>query len=257
MSSNTPIPRGGGGSSISDPLIAYIRIDGNNATGQIGNPAKPYLTGQAAYNAGAKYFDIGADCDAGTVTTTQNEEFYVIGRGDDSRIYFIAPQHNLTVWDTGGISCWLDLGTFNAGDASSPSGNLVVHGGYINTAVTSGVNANASPAVDGSSAGSLTIYGPALLATSVNAVGGNAFDDGGTPHNGGNGGAITVQGSVIGLPGFNTLSYAKGTGINGGTDGADGSLTLRGGPIVPTPTPDAATVAGAVINGVFYANAYP
>jgi hypothetical protein len=41
----------GGGSPISNPKVAYVRTDGNNATAEIGNPAKPYLTGTAAWAA--------------------------------------------------------------------------------------------------------------------------------------------------------------------------------------------------------------
>ena len=42
---------GGGGASISTPKVAYVETTGNNATGAIGNPALPYLTAQAAYDA--------------------------------------------------------------------------------------------------------------------------------------------------------------------------------------------------------------
>jgi hypothetical protein len=41
-----------GGSSISTPKVVYVESNGNDGTGEIGNPAKPYATGTAAYNAG-------------------------------------------------------------------------------------------------------------------------------------------------------------------------------------------------------------
>lgn len=50
---------GGGGSSISNPGVAYVQTNGNNATAEIGNPAKPYLTAQAAFDAGARSFELG------------------------------------------------------------------------------------------------------------------------------------------------------------------------------------------------------
>jgi hypothetical protein len=51
---------GGGGSPISNPGVAYVQTNGNNATAEIGNPAKPYLTAQAAFDAGARSFYIGS-----------------------------------------------------------------------------------------------------------------------------------------------------------------------------------------------------
>jgi hypothetical protein len=37
--------------AISNPGVAYVRSDGDNDTAEIGNPAKPYLTGDAAWTA--------------------------------------------------------------------------------------------------------------------------------------------------------------------------------------------------------------
>jgi len=42
---------GGGGASISTPHVAYVQTSGNDSTAAIGDPSKPYLTAQAAYNA--------------------------------------------------------------------------------------------------------------------------------------------------------------------------------------------------------------
>jgi hypothetical protein len=50
----------GGGSSITGTGFAYVRAGGNDSTGTIGNPSLPYLTAQAAWDDGAKSFDIGA-----------------------------------------------------------------------------------------------------------------------------------------------------------------------------------------------------
>jgi hypothetical protein len=46
-----PIGYGGGGSPISNPGVAYVMSDGDNSTGEIGNPAKPFLTAAAAVTA--------------------------------------------------------------------------------------------------------------------------------------------------------------------------------------------------------------
>ena len=46
-----PIGTAGASSVISTPRIAYLATDGTDGTAVIGNPAKPFLTPQAAYNA--------------------------------------------------------------------------------------------------------------------------------------------------------------------------------------------------------------
>ena len=40
-----------GGSAISNPYIAYVRLNGNDDTAEVGNPAKPFETGTAAFAA--------------------------------------------------------------------------------------------------------------------------------------------------------------------------------------------------------------
>jgi hypothetical protein len=44
---------GGEGGTISNPGVAYVQTNGNDSTAQLGNPAKPYLTGNAGYTASA------------------------------------------------------------------------------------------------------------------------------------------------------------------------------------------------------------
>lgn len=45
----------GAGGAISTPLVYYVQTNGDNGTGERGNPSKPYATAQAAYNAAATY----------------------------------------------------------------------------------------------------------------------------------------------------------------------------------------------------------
>lgn len=45
-------PGPGGGAAISTPKVIYIETNGDDATAEIGNPAKPYLTANTAYMAG-------------------------------------------------------------------------------------------------------------------------------------------------------------------------------------------------------------
>lgn len=42
----------GGGAAISTPKVIYVETSGNDATGAIGDPSKPFLTGTAAFNTG-------------------------------------------------------------------------------------------------------------------------------------------------------------------------------------------------------------
>lgn len=41
----------GGASNMVTPKICYLQTNGNDSTGEIGNPSKPFLTAQAAFNA--------------------------------------------------------------------------------------------------------------------------------------------------------------------------------------------------------------
>lgn len=49
----------GGGSSITGTGIAYVRSGGNDTTGTIGDPSKPYANAQAAWDDGARKFEFG------------------------------------------------------------------------------------------------------------------------------------------------------------------------------------------------------
>ncbi|MEA3212250.1 MAG: hypothetical protein QOE70_5307 [Chthoniobacter sp.] len=49
----------GGGGAISNPGVAYIQSNGDDATGEIGNPSKPFAGTQAAVDQGARTLCIG------------------------------------------------------------------------------------------------------------------------------------------------------------------------------------------------------
>jgi hypothetical protein len=78
---------GGGGSSITGTGFAYVRSGGNNSTAVIGNPSLPYLTAQAAWNAGARKFELGAGSysisHTSTSGTTPEEFVFVQGIGKE------------------------------------------------------------------------------------------------------------------------------------------------------------------------------
>lgn len=50
---------GGGGSAVTSPNVAWVNASGNDGTGDIGDAGKPFLTAQAAYDAGARIFRLG------------------------------------------------------------------------------------------------------------------------------------------------------------------------------------------------------
>jgi len=67
---------------ISNPSVAYITNNGNNATAAIGNPSLPYLTAQAAWDAGARRFRLGVGAFSILhVATGGSEEVFVAGEG--------------------------------------------------------------------------------------------------------------------------------------------------------------------------------
>jgi hypothetical protein len=73
----------GGGSSITGTGFAYVRT-GGSATPTIGNPALPFPTGQAAWNAGATRFDFGPgsfSIDAAFGSGGASNPIYVQGAG--------------------------------------------------------------------------------------------------------------------------------------------------------------------------------
>jgi hypothetical protein len=81
----SPSSPGSGGAAISNPGVAYVQTNGNNATAQIGNPAKPYLTAQAAFDAGARAFELGRGVTAGITYVVEGDtltlDLFVRGMG--------------------------------------------------------------------------------------------------------------------------------------------------------------------------------
>jgi hypothetical protein len=65
-----------------NPGVAYVQTNGNNTTGTIGDPSKPYLTAQAAFDAGARIFVIG-------VGVTTSVSVFAYGTDDISIALFV------------------------------------------------------------------------------------------------------------------------------------------------------------------------
>lgn len=71
-----------GGGSINLPLRAWVESTGNDGTGTVGDPGKPFLTMLAAYTAGARMMHLGAGTFAG-ITKAGSIDLTYIGQGRD------------------------------------------------------------------------------------------------------------------------------------------------------------------------------
>lgn len=239
---------------FTDPLVAYVRSDGNNTSGTIGRRDLPYLTAQAAYDDGAKYFDVGADLNAGVVITTANEELFVRGAGKTSELSIVTDGFNLIYWDIACISCYVYI-VSHKNDGSANAGNVVSHYGYI-----AGIDTTPGPVLstnnDGRNGGNIEIHGPAAISESIQSTGGNAVETG-NPQSGGNGGNIVINAGVKFLPGVVLLTSQKGAALNGGSEGTDGNITLRGcdtGTTTPTAGAGTITYIAAILPDGFHAS---
>jgi hypothetical protein len=74
---------GGGGGAISNPGVAYIQSNGDDATGEIGNPSKPFAGTQAAVDQGARTLCIGRGAFSGFSYDALGlfVSFHIIGAG--------------------------------------------------------------------------------------------------------------------------------------------------------------------------------
>ena len=198
-------PAGGGGSSITGTGFAYVRTapnGGNDTTGTIGDPSKPYATAQAAWDDGATRFDFGVgsfSIDATFGSGGYSAPIYVQGagisgctltltwRGEDGveQNGFTAPDLNLSsdksvyliVAIEGGDGTSAGSDTYNGGNVASHYfsncyiGTLTLTQGAGCNGGTSGTDAASSGAefttiVTGALQGS-TIYKNAILEAGV------------------------------------------------------------------------------------------
>jgi hypothetical protein len=138
-----------GGGAILNPGVAYVQTNGDDSTAQIGNPAKPYLTAQAAFDAGARNFQFGVGINdaiyySATGANNATVVMYIAGQGVGASgsilsVYVTAVNGNvsLTIYSNqscqintasgstaNGASCYVELlsvicGTYNS---QAPSG---------------------------------------------------------------------------------------------------------------------------------------
>lgn len=233
---------GGGGEPISNPYIAYVRTNGDDDTAEIGNPAKPFLTGTAAWvalkalhNSTNKQHSFHFGAGEFTIELTPTEvgagyEFFLSGDAGftgallGSNIIISCAANNgiegtagsggepgadnEPIGDNGGTGGSGDTG--GDGDSlnvsMSVSSNLSV---YAKFAFTAGEGGPGGPGGPGGAGG----YG---------SEGNGANGDGGPQGSGGNGGNLTglIYCYAVLADFTNTHSGYGGAGSTPGSDGA-------------------------------------
>jgi hypothetical protein len=228
----------GGGGTISDPNVGYVRSDGNNTTGD-GTPGSPVLTWQKAYDLGFRVFDFGSGSFGGLVIPSisgSDIELTLHGRGD----------YGLLASAVGALSI----------ESSSPVNIYLTLNGIVGS-VMSNTPAKADVFMTGGNAGIFYIraMGHSTL-TEVSSTGGEGGDgDSGTiSGSGGTGGTLTISGPVTVVTSVAAQGGAAGVNNGGGagSPGSDGTITLREMCVAPTPSPSA-TVVAAIVDGMFVA----
>lgn len=219
-----PPRRGGGasgGASLSDPNVAYVRSDGNDSTGEIGNPGKPYRTMQAAYTAGARNFDLGIG-DFGTLTlaAASNDKIRYIGRGAPTE------QEPTLGWSSGSIfevdataahsARFSDIGFRSAFIKTATARNCIFYFFSCRVGPTSTSPLSADDGQDGG-----TVFARNSLIQSIECVGNNGAPGTGEDP-GGTGGGATVQledcrviDTLICQAGLGGIDGGQGAGSNG------------------------------------------
>jgi len=205
---------GGGGGNISDPGVAYITSDGSDAHGVIGNPHKPYATGTAAFNDGARSFDFGVGSFSITTDPSSNTSIFIRGKGYGNTSVYVAHI--------------VDPGTPGEAGAPGLSGEEVWTPGSPGGNGGDGANA-AQLRVDSDYSAYITVFakggdGGAGGAGGSGGVGpdfgtGPSYEVGGIGGNGGNGGNMAMV-EVHNVTG--TVSAGAGAGGAGGAGGTSG-----------------------------------
>jgi len=225
----------GSAAIFEDPDIAYVSSNGNDSTGD-GSPGAPFLTFQAA------------------IDDSQNFSSFSFGDGSFGNGDFTARVGALTIRLVG-------RGNSTLGDITADQAVTAHVNNITASSITTSGSAGATPGGAGTNAQSIIVYGDSTSAiNTLNAVGGAGGAGTGIVAGGagGDGNDVSVYGSVI-ITDINVSGGAGGSdgGAGPGAAGSDGVVFLLGSPIVNTLTPDAASVAGAVVGGTFYTNTYP
>lgn len=234
----------GGGSAISLPLQAWLETGangGNDTTGTVGDPSKPYATFAAALADGARVLHIGEGTFAGyDADFGADLDIAVTGLGPTRSIVTILRNRGraLTVRDLGcqsvhftTLSTEPDTAATDANGATG--GTMTLHNVVCDAAsVTGGLSGGLSTdgnGLTGGNGGILRVSG-LLTAASIDfsgRVGGDGY--GASDYNGGQGGtagslvALTGQARIVVTGNVTGGGGAGGAPANSGTAGQQGS----------------------------------
>jgi hypothetical protein len=218
-----------GGGSLSDPSVAYIRTDGNDTTGD-GSPSAPFLTWQKAYDEGFKNFDLGVGTFAGG-EITQGESLLVLrGKGSGTIV---------TALELNGYGATIELYHCEV------------------TQLWSAITDLPPSAQPGGTTVEFTVRGHAQIADLwAQSQAGGAGESEAAGGSGGNGGIINIEGHIKITGTLYSAGGAGGSdgGFGPGMSGAAGTINLRNGPDVQTPSDGTLNVIAAIVAGVFTAS---
>jgi hypothetical protein len=224
-------------SYISNPKVVYVSADGNNDTAEIGNPAKPFATAQAAANAiaaasaGSYTMRLGAGSFGGITYTAQIADRLrsILGEGPS-----LSHLGGITASGANGVS---GAGEFADGGSGANGIDINIIGdGTVNLGdivVNGGAGGAGAISTDGESGGNGGVGGAAGELTLESFSLGNIVANGGeggegaigylSSGNGGDGGGIS--GISLKRCTFDTLQQESGQGNGGSTTGSDGAAT--------------------------------
>lgn len=205
----------GGGSTLTDPGVIYIRSDGADAPVGDGTLANPLLTGADITPTATMNLDLGPGVTLGDLDFTALESgvtLYVRGRAASSTIGTITnPGYSTTIITSGSVTIGDIIGT-PIEDANTSGGTVSIYAQH-GTVTAGNITTNA----DGFSAGVGNNGGAVVLSnvTVGNITANGAAAEAASNQNGGNGGQVYFLGSVT----HGTLTTAGGAGDGAGSAG--------------------------------------
>lgn len=246
---------GGGGGSINVDSEAWVSNTlGDDGTGTLGDPGKPFLTAQAAYDAGGRILHLGSGASYSIDIISALDDVYlaIIGPGKDLATFTVAGGvAPLNLYDLGGYSVntsvymnnvpapgtfrgynlWLDT-VASAGEAGGAGasggrgGDVYLYRCHVaSTLEMWGGAGGTGTEVDGGAggnAGVLTAY-YTTINPNVSAYGGTGgASDTGTGGNGGNGQTHYLYHCSLG---GNLYAYGGTGGVGGLADGNGGNAS--------------------------------
>ncbi len=264
---------GGGGAGLHQQ--AWVELSthgGSDATGTVGDPARPYATMAAAYAAGARHFNLGSGTHAGLSLAGYSISYCGKGRWSTTISSMACTDGSaISLVDTGCQSAY--IATLSADGTSLPgqsggAGSLVaLYNACCGTVYCRGgdgaPNAPTESANPGGSGGTVSINGMCLV-NYIDCRGGNGgscTDGSSSGGSGGNGGTVSgdilMQNSVI-------MATGGACGAYGSTDGIGGTLSLEychadivhlsgGG---STGTPGTATLSKGTLSTLIFGPSY-